>query len=340
VGADAGGETDAGTVLVADAGIDAGAATPDKAIVDLAFIIHLEGRDSGTRDAFNAYVAQIRELMTTFETYGAKLSFESESIVIRQRAERRESLVQGIQLFGDDIFAEALSRGHGVELHGGGGLGLETTMSQFEADLNTQKASLQAIGISPVSVSNICSALDWTTAVANTGFLFVTSLVEYCGKSLPIEKQSASTIACPLGRPGECHGPYPEDINRRLRPWRASGPDWVTPRRDGALVIIPSAYGLGCINEEMSAPGSYTSCPITDDDVASYLAVLEGAVLGARPGEVTSFIVVSSLGGHPTANELPIVARLLKSVQDNYVVTGKARFSTTKGIYNAFVARE
>lgn len=68
--------------------------------------------------------------------------------------------------------------------------------------------------------------------------------------------------------------------------------------------------------------------------------ILDYAVAQAKPGEVTSFVVVNSFGGHPTSGEIPIVARLLQTVRNNYVAAGKARFSTTQDVYNAFIALE
>jgi hypothetical protein len=326
--------TDAAAVL-ADAGADAGT---DGGVVDIVFILHLEGRDSSPPIEFAAYVSQIRTLMTTFEDAGAKLSLETESVVTPTTGGdgMKESLVQGIALHGDHILTEALSRGHGVQLHGGLQMGVEATLNDFMADLYSQRRLLQDAGISPVSVSNICSAMDWTSAAADAGYLFTTSLVEYCGKSLPIEKQSASTIACTT--PDTCHAVYPPDVTQRLRPWRANGPDWVTSVPNGAFGIIPSTHNLSCISEERADAGTYTGCVIDANDVTAYIAVLDSAIAMRQPGVVTALTVVSSFGGHPTTSELPYVGQMLGAGKA-YVAQGKARFSTTLQVYNALIAQ-
>ncbi|MBI3071991.1 MAG: hypothetical protein HYY84_07680 [Deltaproteobacteria bacterium] len=314
-----------------DAGVSSSDGGADGGFVHLVFILHLEGHDNGDSSQYAIYNSQIRTLMDTWEDAGAKISFETESVVTGVK----ESLVQGISLYGDNVLTEAVSRGHGVQLHGGLQMGVEATMDAFMVDLYSQRRLLQDAGINPVSVSNVCSSMDWTSAAADAGYLFVTSIVEYCGKSLPIEKQSASTQACTT--PDTCHGQYPTDVNKRLRPWRANGPDWVTSVANGALGIIPSTYNLSCISEERADAGSYTGCTIDANDVAAYIAVLNDAVAMAAPGVVTAFTVVSSYGGHPTTSEFTYVAQILQAGRA-YVDQGKARFSTTLEVYNALDA--
>lgn len=176
------------------------------------------------------------------------------------------------------------------------------------------------------------------TAASNTGFLYVTSIVEYCAKLLPLDMQSQSTMDCE--RPNHCHAVYPPEEETRLRPWRAGTPDWVTPNPEGPLVIVTGTYNLGCISEQLADPGaSLLGCDVDDADADAYLEVLDRAIAGAQPGEVVAFTLVTSFGGHPNPNDLPTVDGLLETLE-GYVDDGAVRFSTTAEVYADFVAHE
>jgi hypothetical protein len=310
-----------------------GGSTPGTNPVHLAFMVHLEGWDLGDEAQFTVYTSKIRELMSTFEAHGAKLTLE----VVAAQEGMKESLVMGVQLHGDDVLGEALARGHWVSLHGAGSLGLEATYDQFVADLVAQRALLGEIGITAHHASNICSAHDWVSALAEAGFSYATGIVGYCAKCLPIEQQPPDIQAC--DSPNVCHGHFPTELTQRLHPRRVSGPDWLTTDPNGPLVIINGAYNLTCIAEEVANPGSYLGCNIDDEDRRAYLAELPIAIDAASGGEITSFSMVWSMGGHPTTMELPVVDQLLADLEP-YVASGQARFSTTQEIYETFVEAE
>ena len=72
----------------------------------IGFMLHLEGwHDDVNQASFEEHAAIVREYASLFETYGARITFES------------KEMTDGAITWGDNVLLEMQQRGHGVGVH-------------------------------------------------------------------------------------------------------------------------------------------------------------------------------------------------------------------------------
>lgn len=281
------------------------------AVLYFGIMVHLEGWDDSLDQArFERHAQLMREYASLFETYGAKLTWES------------KELTDGSLKWGDNVLLEMEQRGHGVGVHADIGGQKNYDCSRFAADLRAEKEQLESLGVTVRHVSGIVSHCDWVTAASDAGYLFTTGTVAYAVMSMPPESRPAEYRDCP--NPAACHDVFPAELEARLHPWRAnSGADWLTHDPNGKLVIIPSSSGL-CVREKSDDP----SCE-------AFFGELEQAIALSQPGQVNTYYVSWSLG-QPI--ELDALEAWLQRM-DVYVKAGQVEWKTLPEMYDAYSAQ-
>jgi hypothetical protein len=275
-------------------------------------MVHLEGwKDDLDPARFERHAQLMREYASLFETYGAKLTWESKEVT------------DGALKWGDTVLLEMQQRGHGIGVHADIGGQKTYDCSRFSADLRAEKEQLESLGVAVRHVSGIVSHCDWVTAASDAGYLFTTGNVAYAVMSMPPESRPAEYRNCRT--PAACHDVFPAELEARLRPWRMnSGADWLTHDPNGKLVIIPSSGGL-CVREKSEDP----SCE-------AFFSELEQAIALSQPGQVNAYYVSWSLG-QPI--ELDVLEAWLQRM-DAYVRAGQVEWKTLPDMYDAYIAWE
>ncbi len=301
-----------------------GNATGEQPVLMIGFMVHLEGWDDASdENSFNGHVAKVREYASLFETYGAKITFES------------KELTDGAIRWGDNVLLEMQQRGHGVGVHADEGGGREPCECDgFTEALIEKKQALESLGVSVLHVSGVVSVCDWVTATADAGFEFVTGTVAYGAMSLSPDLIPAEYADCP--NPGSCHQVFPTELADRIHPWRADdGSNWILNDPDGQLVILSASQGLTCMEEETSA-NSTRDCVFNPADIEAYIEQLELALSLAEPGQVNVFYVGNSLGA---PLDMDLLEAWLQAIQP-YVVSGQVVWATLPEMYQAYTSWE
>ncbi|MEJ2549094.1 MAG: hypothetical protein P8Z42_02450 [Anaerolineales bacterium] len=283
-------------------------AADNQRVLYLGLMIHLEGWGDDEDEAkFEQHAQIVREWASLFESYGAKLTFES------------KELTDGSIRWGDNVLLEMQQRGHGVGVHADIGGQQNYNCARFSDDLRAEKEQLETLGVVVRHLSGNTSHCDWVTASADAGYLFTTGIVSYSVMSMPEALRPPEYRDCKT--PSECHDVIPADLAERIHPWRAnSGLDWLTHDPNGRLVILAE-------NGEM---------PTQMEDIDAFIAELEEAISLAEPGMVNIYYVGKSIG---SPVETGVVEAWLQRLQP-YVQSGQVQWMTLPEMYAAYVQWE
>ena len=288
-------------------------------------MVHLEGWNDGVNEQrFEDHVRLMREYASLFETYGARLTWESKEVT------------DGILKWGDNVLLEMQQRGHGIGLHADLGGSLQDDCARLQPDLLAMKQKLQSLGVTVRHTSGITSHCDWVSAAADSGFQFVTGVVAYGLKSLPLDQQPVDIRTC--RNPSSCHDPYPFTLEERLHPWRANnGSDWTKNNPNGSIVILPENGGLSHKYEDSTKQGKAgKGVEFNQADIDAYIAELEQALLLVDVNRVNTYYMSWSLG---SALDKTLLEIWLQRIQP-YVKSGKVQWKTLPEMYDAYVAWE
>jgi hypothetical protein len=314
-------------------GADGGTTTGDGATVadsstsgelqplNLAFTFHLEGQSLvASQTAFDRYVENMRATAAIFHRYAAHPTWEAAELV--------EKIAKGTLT--PNILKELENGGDAIGLHANGAGYVPNdpnySVDKMEAELKRQKGYVDSLGLTVRHVSNICSSIDWVTAVRRANFEAVTGVITFCLKSLSAPPAEATSCASP----DKCHSAYPAETVEQISSWYAeSGANWTTPATSG-LMVVPTAGALPCAYEEsLPDAGAPTRCGYGEDDATTALGYVEQAVGARTPGKVHSYVFVASFGQTPDAQ---VFESLLSQIKAKYIDTGKARWTTVPGI--------
>lgn len=277
-------------------------------VLYLGVMIHLEGwQDDKDQAKFEQHARLVREYASLFETYGARLTWES------------KEFTDGSIKWGDNVLLEMQERGHGVGVHADIGGQQDYDCSRFTRDLRVEKRQLESLGVTVLHLSGNTSHCDWVNASAEAGYVFTTGQVAYSVMSMPEEMRPTEFKNCPS--PVKCHDVYPIELADRIHPWRMnSGADWTSPSYSGPLVMLA---------ESGPAPESLA-------DIDKFILDLEEALALAEPGNVNIYYVGKSIGS-PFNTE--VVEQWLQRVQP-YVEAGQVKWATLPEMYDVFIAWE
>ncbi len=294
----------------------------EKSTLLIGFMLHLEGwHDDVNQASFEEHAAIVREYASLFETYGARITFES------------KEMTDGAITWGDNVLLEMQQRGHGVGVHAdeGGDRDYDECEGFAEALLE-KKAKLESLGVTVLHVSGVVSKCDWVTPTVEAGFKFTTGTVSYAAMSLSPELQPGEYSNCAV--PTKCHDVFPTDLEDRIHPWHAeNGSNWTQDNPNGQLVILSASQGLTCMSEELSPTGKTGSCVLEQNDIETYIQQLQLALSLAEPGKTNIFYVGNSLG---TKLDMDLLEAWLQAV-DPFVKSGQVEWSTLPEMYEAYV---
>jgi hypothetical protein len=314
-----------GSTLVQSTEVSEQVSEQKHAVVYLGIMVHLEGWADGTNEnAFREHAQLMRDYADLFETYGAKLTWES------------KELTDGCLRWGDDVLLEMQQRGHGIGLHADVGGNSNDQCSEMKDELVEMKSKLEQLGVTVRHVSGIASRCDWVGAAVDAGFSFTTGTVAYATVSLTPKLIPEQFRDC--SNPAQCHQPYPTTLEERLHPWRAnSGLDWIIHDPDGELVILPENGGLSSkyeqsVSEEAVQHGS----EFTREDIDVFIDELETVVEIADPDQVNTYYVSWSLG---SPLDKTLLEEWLQRIQP-YVENGKVQWKTLPEMYDAYLQWE
>lgn len=299
--------------------------TSRQAVLYLGVMVHLEGWNDGVnQQRFKEHTRLIREYASLFEAYGARLTWESKEVT------------DGILKWGDNVLLEMQQRGHGIGLHADLGGSLQYDCARLQPELLAMKQKLQGLGVIVRHTSGVSSHCDWVNAAAETGFQFVTGMVAYGLKSLPLDQQPADIRIC--RDPSSCHDPYPFTLEERLHPWRAnSGSDWTKNNPNGRVVILPENGGLSHKYEDSIGQKKVGNADeFNEADIDAYFIELEKALALADPRKVNTYYMSWSLG---STLDKTLLEKWLQRIQP-YVNAGKVQWKTLPEMYDAYVAWE
>ena len=285
----------------------------------LGIMVHLEGwRDElVNEEMFNHHARLIREYASLFETYGAKLTWESK--------ETTEASIQ----WGDNVLKEMEERGHGIGVHADLGGQLDYKCGMFERELRIRKETLESLGVTVRHASGVVSYCDWVTAMVDAGYSFTSGMVAYGVMSLPEEMRPEEYRNCPS--PSACHDTYPEALVDRINPWRMnSGLDWIRHAPDGELVMLPAGHGLACFAE--SAAGAGCDQEFSLEDIDLFFEEIDAAIELRDPDQINMYYVGWSLG---KALDVELMEEWLRRIVP-YLEAGLVEWKTLPEMYDAY----
>ena len=293
--------------------------------LNIGMVLHLEGWPlDQSEDVLERYQDIILGYADLFEEYGAKMTFETANTIDAILDYEAENFLLDLQ-----------DRGHAVGVHADIGGRPGWTQDEFESELVEMRDKQLELGLDVRHVSGICSYVDWVTGALNVGFEYTTSAVGYCYQSMDEEDRPEEFREC--ANASLCHQFVPNDLDGRLRPWRAvDGGNWIPHDPSGQLVIIPSSGTLICFEENRLNSDSNTGCDFNQRDLEMFSNELDLALSRARPDEVNTFYVVWSLGMQ--LNEV-LLERWLQSIVP-YVQSGQVAWHTVTEMYDLYVEFE
>ncbi len=282
----------------------------------LTISIHVEGWPSEQQNPvkFNQHAAIIIQMAQEAYAAGAVFSFELSS---------QFAMSPNAQAVVNDL----LALGHGVEVHADvGGIGLPS-LEELTDQLTRKYRQLEALGVTPVLVSGICSRGPFVEAALSAGFFMTTGVIEYCLTSLDQQYQPEGWDIDSCVSPAECHGNPGFTIPMKARPWKtSSSASWINPDPNGGLMIVIGESGstVKCLAEvNVMASG----CQYENDDIRKYAELAERYVLHSEENNENRCCVFSASMSVGSALPEGYITDLVRSVSW-LIDEGRARWAT------------
>jgi len=292
-------------------------------VLYIGLMVHLEGHKVNTLEGHNIYKTQILNYASILEEYKAKATWELKETI--------DSCIR----YEDYYFKSLEEKGHGIGVHAdlGGNHPPNYTYDNLVQDLSLRKTLLEKQGVTIRHASGVCSDLDWSKAVVDAGYKFVTGIVGRCCCSLDEEDRPSGFGDCT--DPDVFHKIYPSDIEDRIHPWRANPDKWTECDSEGDLVIIPAACeGLAYLYKENST--EIGSASFTKEDIDGYFEALDEALLCMDESKINTFYASWSFGLSLDEN----LFREWLSQLNEYVQEGKVIWKTIPEMYDLYVEWE
>ena len=272
--------------------------------VKFVWAVHVEGHVAEATEeiAFNAHVIELEKMRSVLEDHGIKITWEI----------RTDEFLAAVNNFSSDIIEQWQAAGHGVEIHADLGGTIDNT-TLLTSQLADRVEAMQDFGLSPVSVSGVCSAADWVSAVDDNDLKLVDGVVEYCLKSLSatmLPPEYAWVADCT--NPADCHSSlYYEDTFKSITPWRPMDTDnWLTPSMASGLpIILPGGPWDGtvkCLDE-----GFGSGCVLRPEDAVAIEDAIDDILAARRPDGLHAFGLTESVGDTVRLPGLRAVADVL-----------------------------
>ena len=231
----------------------------------LSTMTHMEGgwTMAATDEAFfNSQATKLRHIMDLAEEHGVILTFETEL-----------PFAQGMQRFNDNVFAEAVERGHGVGTHCDIFPRKQLSNAQMTQELRKRKDIVdELVGADQnKGCSGAGGVSNWYKGAVQAGFGYLNGIVGFHYLAMAEEHRPNGWSDDEIYG-GRFHDPAPEEEDLRFYPFRVSQPNF-TPDTSGDLIISAGSLGVLSSMEEADHPtnaftdGCEGDCPLTKADV-------------------------------------------------------------------------
>ena len=262
--------------------------------VMLSTMTHLEGdwhMAATNEDFFNIQAEKLRYGMDLAEEYDAILTLETET-----------PFAEGMVNFGDNVFLEAMQRGHGVGTH------CDTSpQSKFTDEEMVEEASKRKVLVDNLvgAENNLgCSGLggwgDWYVGATGAGFDYINGIVGFHYMAMPRQTWPEGwDIQSILAE--YFHYPAPVEEEKYFYPFLVSEVGFEEDVDGDLLVSAGSIGALDTMHErgDWNAYGAECGhdCPFTQEDVDGVVSFLEAFIAnhdGSRPGKVVFYFPSST----------------------------------------------
>lgn len=245
--------------------------TPEKAPVFFSTMSHYEKswKEAATdRDYFMQLVEQTHFAMDLAEKYEAILTFESET-----------PFAEGMVRFDENVFAEALARGHGVGTHCDIPSGVRYTIQELVLELKKRKQLIDRLvgAENNLGCSGVAGAQEWYEPMVQAGFDYLDGLVGGHYISMPLSERPEGWTDEEILDGEYWHATAPQDPDQRYYPFWVNSDDDFKEDEDGDLLISAGDLGGNLITFAEADPVTGVSvsakaeckgvCPLTNEDV-------------------------------------------------------------------------
>ena len=299
----------------------------------IATMTHLEGdwsysEGEGGDLRFQWDNNKIRDAMTLFEQEGGVMTVESEVPFATKELEMNEG-----------IFDELLARGMGVGTHCDISSRLDISAEEMAEEFRLRKAPMdQLVGAeNNLGCSGGASESDWATAASMAGFKYLNGLVSFHYLSMPVEARPGPIWTDEYIYNGHNHEPAPQDLSHRVHPFMMANANDFEPDENGVILANPGELGrLASFYERSQGKTCSTACPLTEEDVELAIAALEEG-LGVRDASRVLKMDVYLPLSEFTDEKMPMVAKFIQRVNEEFVDTGRLEWATQAEVYEGYV---
>lgn len=303
---------------------------PSPAPVYFATMTHLEGKwleAASDEDFFNQITQQLRFGMDLADAYDARLTFESEM-----------PFALGMKKFNDNVFAEALKRGHGVGTHCDISLKKDYTTAELIREIKKRKALIdELVGAQNNFGCSGDAGHEWYEPMVKAGFHYLDGLVGGHYITMPLSER-------PPGWSDEqvlttyWHSFAPQDEKERYYPFFVNSDADFKADEDGDLLVSAGDIGgaLSTIAESDPVTGNSSCtgpCELTDEDVDELISRVKAFLKDRDTTRIAKLQVYLPSDIFVSENETVLRSFFsqLKALQDG----GEIMWASQKEVYEA-----
>lgn len=284
--------------------------------------------DNKTRQAFDNHVAQLRNGISLFTAYGAKMTVESE-----------RPFAEACDIYGVNMMKEVLDAGHGVGTHCDRGYDKKeaTTYDAFVADLKQNKSLVDKLvgAQNNRHCSGAGSHLDWARALAEAGFEFVDGVVGMHYLAMPLENRPDGwTDDAIYG--GLFHEEAPVEFKKRFTLFRIDDTNDFEEDLDGRMLI--SSGGIGRVDQVAEGDCGDNKCTFDQADIDAIVEKINRANAERDPTRISKLTLYIPANMFDKANDT-IWKSFLGKMQE-LQAQGKIKWATQGEVYDAFLQWE
>ncbi|KPJ85666.1 hypothetical protein AMJ57_02210 [Parcubacteria bacterium SG8_24] len=295
---------------------------------------HMEGpwKDDVDQALFLRHVEQLRFGIGVADSYGAKLTIESE-----------KPFARGCDRWDVNMMKEVLDSGHGVGTHCDfGARDAAVPPLRYSEFFKENKDLVDAL----VGAENNrgCSggggASDWAIGATLAGFKYLDGIVGLHYLSMPLSARPDSDWTDENIRDHYYHDNAPVDLVDRLHPFMVKDAQDFVADPDGTILVSSGEFGRVDTYAEggdlkACAYGGHT-CPITEEDVDAIEAAIREAIAqhdDSRVGKLTVYLPVSLFAEEYESGLELFFGRMQEMSQE-----GLFTWATQGEVYDAYIS--
>ncbi|KAF0106586.1 MAG: Uncharacterized protein FD146_2494 [Anaerolineaceae bacterium] len=298
----------------------------------LTTMTHMEGGhdDDKVQAVFEQHIDQLTYGMDLADTYGAKLTIESE-----------QPFAIANTKWNRNFMAEIVARGHGVGTHCDFGFRDEVmSVERYSRFFAENKALVDALvgAENNLGCSGGGGANDWALAASLAGFKYIDGVVGMHYLSMPLENRPDPTWTDEYIRNVSYHAGAPLDLYERIYPFMVADATDFVPDEDGVLLVSSGELGLLSAMAEgilENPAGRWNNPPLTNEDVDVLAAFIREVNQNRDRSRIAKLGVYLPANVFAPENEavLRYFFEQMQSLADQGIIT----WATQKAVYEAYV---